>query len=108
MTGERLQLVSFKPMRKNTLVGFATVRLPIGLIVHDCPVNQSHGKAWASLPAKPQIDKDGQAIRKRAKVAYAVVLEWDETRLRDAFSERVCAAVRAQHPDAFAEGGNDG
>lgn len=100
-----LHLVSFKEVRKGSLVGFATVRLPIGLKIVDCPVCVSHGKAWAALPAKPQF-KDGLPIRdERGKLAYSPILEWRDKRLRDAFSERVVALVRQQHPDALDDDG---
>ena len=98
-----LRLISFKPLRKGSLVGFATVRLPIGLKIVDCPVCVSHGRAWAALPAKPQF-KDGQPIRdERGKLAYSPILEWRDKRLHDAFSERVVAAVRAEYPDVFTD-----
>jgi hypothetical protein len=102
MSGDRLQLVAWKPLRKGSLVGLACVRLPIGLVIRDRPVHLSHGKAWAPLPAKPQVDKGGQLIRDaRGKTAYVAILEFDTKKLRDALSERVVEAVRAQHPDAF-------
>jgi hypothetical protein len=44
----RMRLISWKPLRKNSLLGFAAVELPIGLKVHDIPLLASHGKVWAS------------------------------------------------------------
>lgn len=102
-TGPRpLRLLSWKLVRKGALVGFATIELPIGLKVIDCTVCISHGKAWAALPAKPQVDKSGQVVRdERGKQAYSTILEWRHKRLRDAFSERVVALVAAHDPHAF-------
>jgi hypothetical protein len=56
----RMRLVAWRPVTKGALRGFATVELPIGLKIHDCPVFTSHGKTWATLPGKPQIDKEGR------------------------------------------------
>jgi len=51
MSGERLQLVAWRRVRKNSLIGFATVTLPIGLTIVDCPVLETHGRRWVSLPS---------------------------------------------------------
>lgn len=107
MSGERLRLVSFKPLRRGSLVGFATIELPVGLKIIDCPVLESHGKGWAALPAKAQVDRTGQVIRQNGKTAYSPVLEWRDKRLHDAFSERVVEIVRAEYPDAFDQGGEE-
>jgi hypothetical protein len=99
-----LRLLDFKPLRKGALIGFATVELPIGLEIRDCPVCMSRGKAWAGLPGKPQL-KDDRVIRdERGKLVYSTILDWRERGLRDAFSERVVALVREHDPQAFAGG----
>lgn len=97
-----MKLLDFRAVRKGALRGFAAIELSIGLKINDIAICESHGKAWAGLPGKPQIDKDGRPIRdERGKLAYSAVLEWRDKRLRDAFSERVVEIVRAAHPDAF-------
>jgi CHC2 zinc finger len=55
----RKRLVSWKPITKGSLRGFATVELPIGLKL-DCAVFVGINGAWARPPAKPQLDKDGR------------------------------------------------
>jgi hypothetical protein len=40
----KMQLLSFREFRKNSLRGFATIALPNGLTVHDISVLISHGK----------------------------------------------------------------
>jgi hypothetical protein len=102
---KRLRLVAFRAVSKGTLRGFATVQLPIGLVIHDCPICESNGKAWAMLPGKPQVDSDGKPVRDaRGKLAYSAILEWDSRKLRNAFSDCIVAAVRDQHPNAFEQG----
>jgi hypothetical protein len=51
----RLRLISFKPLTKGALRGFAHVELPSGLRITDCPVLISNGKTWATLPSKPVL-----------------------------------------------------
>jgi hypothetical protein len=40
----KMRLVNWKPLEKNSLRGFATVALPLGLKIVDCPVHVSNGK----------------------------------------------------------------
>jgi hypothetical protein len=97
-----MRLISWKPLVKNSLRGFATIELPIGLKISDIPVLVSHGKAWASLPSKPQLDKDGQHKRDvNGKPAYAPILEWRDRDLSDRFSAAVVDLIRASHPDVL-------
>lgn len=95
-----LALLAFKPMSRNTLRGFADVRLGKALLIKEIPVHVSNGKAWASLPSKPVI-KDGRvATDDKGKVRYVPILEWADKESRDAFSEAVVDAVKADSPDA--------
>jgi hypothetical protein len=99
----RLELLEFRAMVKGALVGFATVRLPIGLEISDIPVLVSHGKAWASMPSKPQMGQDGMPRRGADnKILYAPILKWRSAELKNRFSDAVVALVREKHPAALA------
>ena len=79
----RMRLVSWKRIGKRSLRGFATVELPIGPQLIDCPVFVGKNGAWASLPAKPDIDKDSsQRIGADSKPSYSPALEWRQPRPR--------------------------
>jgi hypothetical protein len=53
---------SFKPFRKNTLQGFATIRMTsIGMEIRDVCLHQKDGKKWIQLPSKP-YEKDGKTL----------------------------------------------
>jgi hypothetical protein len=97
-----MALVAWRRLAKGTLRGFASVELPIGLRLIDCPVYVGKSGAFAALPSKPRIDKEG---RKRTdpngKPAYAPVLEWRSRALRERFSEVVIAAFRRMYPGAL-------
>jgi hypothetical protein len=94
----RLRLVEWRPVARNSLRGFATVELPNGLAIANVSVHLSHGKMWASLPARPQVERDG-TVRRGAdgKVAYAPILKWRDRNLADGFSAAVVAAVEMQY-----------
>jgi hypothetical protein len=60
-----ITLLDFKPVRRNTLVGFAKVRIGRALIISDVTVHVSYGRRWAAMPAKPQISRVGMVVRDR-------------------------------------------
>jgi hypothetical protein len=62
----KMRFVSWEPLVKGSLSGFAVIELPNGLLIHDVPLLYSHSKAWTALPAKPQIDCDRRHKRSRA------------------------------------------
>jgi hypothetical protein len=101
----KIRLISWKPLIKNSLRGFATIELPIGLKVVDCPVLVSNGKAWASLPTKPVLDRDGKRVKPDGKPQYSAILEWKSRDLADRFSQSVVQLVLAEYPDALDDGG---
>jgi hypothetical protein len=97
-----MRLVAWKPMQKGDLIGFATVELPICLKLIDCPVLIGPRGRWASLPSKPQIDRDGrQKTDTNGRAVYAPVLEWRDRGLADRFSAAVVELVLQAHPEAL-------
>jgi hypothetical protein len=96
--GSRLRLLEWRPLVKNSLRGFASVELPSGLTIADISVHVSHGKRWASLPARPQITSDGTVRRgDDGRIAYSSILKWRSRELQDGFSAAVVRAVEAEH-----------
>jgi len=99
-----IEVVGFTPFARNTLRGFATIRLPeLKLTIHDLTVHQhDSGSRWASMPGKALIDKNGIAKRKPdGRVEYVPVLELDGREVRDAFSAAVVRALLEFNPHAF-------
>jgi hypothetical protein len=100
-----VHIETFKPLRANTLYGFITITIPeLHLRICDLTAHESHGKRWAGLPGKPQIDRGG-CVRKgdNGKPLYTPVLEFTDRETRDAFSARVVAALLEFAPSAFEE-----
>jgi hypothetical protein len=94
---------AFKPIRSNTLFGFATVTIPeLHLKIIDLSVHQKNTSRWIGLPGKAQITRDGSVRRdERGKVAYTPVLEFTDRATREAFSARVIASLLEFAPAAF-------
>lgn len=94
-----VSLLEWRSLKKNSLRGFATVRIGKALKVSDISVHCSNGKRWASLPSKPQINKDGVVLREDSgKIKYTPCVSWMDKESSERFSEAVIAAIEAQHP----------
>jgi hypothetical protein len=101
-TRPALVIEAFAEKRSNSLRGFCKVALASGLIIHDVSIHTSNGKAWASPPSKPMLDRDGHAMRDGdGKVRYTPILGFATKEHRDRFSEMVVTAVRQAHPEAL-------
>jgi hypothetical protein len=100
MTAERsLRLLSWESLRKNSLRGFATVELPIGLRILDCPVLVSNGRAWVALPSKPALHREGRHAKPGGVPQYTPIAEWRDKALSGLFSDRVVELLREQYPE---------
>ena len=90
-------------MRKGSLLGFAKVELPSGMVLIDVTILSGERGAWASPPSKPMIDRDGVAMKDaNGKVKYSPLVEFASKEVRERFSSAVVEALRAAHPEAFA------
>jgi hypothetical protein len=99
-----VECTAFQPVRRNSLYGFATIRVAeMMMSFRDVAIHQHGDSRWAQLPAKPQMDKAGNPIRDRStgKVAWSTIVDFDNKPVRDAFSRAVIAAVLEFAPDAF-------
>jgi hypothetical protein len=98
----KMRLLAWKAVVKNSLRGFVDIELPNGLNIFGIALMVGRNGPWASLPAKPQIDKDGrQKLDANSKAAYAPTLEWRDRELADRFSDAVVAILLEAHPDAL-------
>jgi hypothetical protein len=100
-----VEVEAFKPMRSNTLYGFATIFIPeLRLKIVDLTVHKKNEARWVGLPAKPQIDRSGNVRRDdRNKILYSPVIEFTDKPTRDAFSARVIKSLLEFAPAAFAD-----
>jgi hypothetical protein len=101
----KAKLMEWRPMRKNTLRGFAVIELPSGLVIRDISIHEKGGKYWAGLPSRPVLDADGRHVSNHAgHKQYTALLGWRDRDLADRFSAAVVELVRAAHPGALDDG----
>jgi hypothetical protein len=98
-----ITIEDFKPLQKNSLIGFARIRLASGIIFHDVSCHCVAGKYWANPPAKPAKTRDGTHLKKDGKPVWTHIVSFANKELRDKFSSAVIEALRLAHPEAFAE-----
>jgi hypothetical protein len=98
-------LLDWKPLPRNTLCGFTTVRIEaIGLTIADISVHTKNESRWVSLPSKPLVDRGGMVMRDEAgKIRYVPVLSWRTRQVAEWFSHAVIEALLGAHPGAFDE-----
>lgn len=95
----QVALLSWKSVPRNSLRGFATIRLGKSLSIKDVAVHCSNGKRWAALPSKPLIGADGAAMKDdRGKIKYVAIMEWLDRTVSDDFSASVVDAVEREYP----------
>jgi hypothetical protein len=90
-----MQVREWRPMQKGSLLGFATVEMPSGMIVHDITVHESNGRRWANPPGKPQLDRDKHPIFKDGKLQYAKVIGFESDDRRHKWSDAIIAELSA-------------
>ena len=95
----QLSLLDWKSLPRNSLRGFATVRLGRSMKISDVAVHCNNGKRWASLPSKPMVGRDNNTVKDdRGKLKYVPLIEWLDREAADRFSEAVIQAVEAAYP----------
>jgi hypothetical protein len=105
MTGLTLRCVSWRPFKRNTPVGFATIAVDeLHITLRDVAIQRHEaGARWAQLPSRPVLDLAGTPLRDpvTGKITYATMFDFDSAASRTAFSREVVQAVARFAPDAF-------
>jgi|SRR5579875_130988 hypothetical protein len=111
-----MRIRQWRPLRRNSLVGFADISLCLTssawLEIDGCSVLAGKDGYWAALPSKPLIDKDGNAVRdpKNGRVQYVPLLNWSDKTVARRWSDALVRLLQTQYPDALASepaGGDD-
>lgn len=97
-----VEILGWKPLVRNTLRGFVSIRLGAELKISDVTIHRhENGKCWASFPSKPVMLPDGTSKKgDNGKAIYSPILEWTSKAAGDRFSESVIAALERAHPGA--------
>jgi hypothetical protein len=98
----------FRPVSKNTLVGFCDVHMTnIRMVVRDvaihCFGDRISGRWWISLPGKPMVERDGTPIinARTGKQDFFNLVRFDTREAHHQFEQQTLAALRAMHPEVF-------
>jgi hypothetical protein len=102
-----IRLRSRKPLRRDTLRGFASITAPsLGQEIDDIAVHMLGTCRWVSLPARRMLDPKGKPLRDaKGKIRYVSPVRWITLGLAARFSEWVIQLVLEQHPGALDDGG---
>jgi hypothetical protein len=94
---------AFRPLRKNTLRGFADVILPVTrLCIRDVAVRQSDDRCWINLPSRPMLNPDrSPMLNDRGKPLYFAFLRFTDEAAQLQFERAVITALRATHPQVL-------
>jgi DNA-binding cell septation regulator SpoVG len=96
------RILEWRPLRRNSLLGFAKVELPSGMVVTDVTILTGKRGPWASPPSKPMIDRDGVVMKDaNGKIRYVPIIDFVSKDVRNKFSAAVIEAMRASHPEAL-------
>ena len=103
MTKLTITCESWKPLRRHSLLGFASITIgELELKIHDVAVHQKADRMWAALPARPWVQNGAVVVGDDGKVQYSPILEFSRREVRDAFSNAVIRAVTERFPAALA------
>lgn len=94
-------MLHWRPLRRNSLLGFATVRFSSGLTIAEIAVHHSGDQVWAAPPARPWIEDDSLVRDERGKWRYQQIISFANHGVRASWSRQVIRALREVHPEVF-------
>jgi hypothetical protein len=97
-----IDCLNFRGVPRNTLRGFATIRLvEARLFINDVALHQQGQRRWPQLPSWPVIKNGSHAVDpSTCKLQYAHFMDFETAEVRAAFSAAVWRALLAEYPDA--------
>ena len=96
------KILDCRPMARNSLLAFAKVEFPSGLIINDVTILKGERGPWASPPSKPMVGRDGTVMKgDDGKIRYTPTIEFSSKEIRNRWSDSVIEAMRAAHPEVF-------
>ena len=100
-TNSGIVIEEFKAVTRNSLRGFARVRMPSGMILHEVVVHCTNGAWWVSPASRPALDSSGKQMVKAGKPVWQPIVTFAPKEIRDRFSTSVITALRISHPEVF-------
>jgi hypothetical protein len=82
------KILDWRPLPRNSLLGFAKVEFASGLIISDVTVLTGERRPWASPPSKPMISRDGAVMKDdKGKIRYTPIVEFATKDVRNKWSD---------------------
>src|ERR1044072_2449055 len=99
------RLLDWRPLKKNTLLGFAKVQFTSGLIIGEIAVHRHGNRAWAQPPARPWIENNA-LVMEGNRPRYQPIISFANHGVQASWSRQVLRAIREVHPDLLPEDEN--
>lgn len=97
-----MKILEWRALHKNSLVGFAKVEMPSGMIFNDVAIMSGENGYWASPPSKLMIGRDGAPMKDRnGKDRRSPIVEFTAREVRDRWSEAIISALLEAHGGDF-------
>jgi hypothetical protein len=97
-----LECVSWRQLCMGSLRGFATIKvLEMRISFREVALHERGRRSWAQLPSRPW-QRDGQLVAgDDGKIRYQALFDFDDDRVRRAFSDACVRAVLDRYPSAL-------
>ena len=105
MQRTRPRLLGWRPVSKNSLLGFAKVQFSSGLTIDEIAVHRAGSRVWASPPSRPWIENDIVMRDEYGKPRYQPLISFANHGVQASWSRQVLRAVRDAHPDLLPDDG---
>lgn len=83
------EILEFKPLTKNTLRGFFSVRLPSQMIIHNLTLHEKGASRWVGMPAQKYAKQGGAT-------GWTPIIEFAAREASDKFRDFCLAALDAK------------
>lgn len=103
----RPRLLDWRPLHKNTLLGFAKVQFSSGLIIGEIAVHRSGNRMWAAPPSRPWIENGAVVIGERGRPRYQSIIGFANHGVQASWSRQVLNALSEEHPALFPDAVED-
>jgi DNA-binding cell septation regulator SpoVG len=86
--------------RSGARLGFCSVQLASGMLIHDIRIMTGKNGLWCAMPAQRQLDVDGRPrLDANNKPMFNQIIEFKDRQTADRFNAMVIALVRAEHAE---------
>jgi len=97
------RLLDWRPVQRNSLIGFAQVQFGSGLIISEIAVHVAGSRVWAQPPARPWIEENKLILTETGKPRWQPIIDFANHGVRASWSRQVVAALKEARPEVLPE-----